>query len=149
MHSNLGVTYRGVTYRPTYVDEVLHPHAVQMYQTVGNNLLFQQANASIAAIWQGTVCKLVMSSPLTGLPGPDTSLIGHPWDILGQRVHERIPSQLPHFPYLNTSWLKNGNAFHEGWGYNPRLLLSMSTSLIECFNKDGGHTRYNLQYIHL
>ena len=103
-----------------YVDEVLHPHYLQIYQTVGNNLLFQQANASIAAIWQGTVCKLIMSYPLTGLLGPDPSLISHPWDILGQRVHEPIPSQLPHFPNLNTSWLKNGNAFHEGVGLQPK-----------------------------
>ena len=46
------------------VDEVLHPYVLQIYQTVGNNFLFQQDNASIPAIWQGTVCKLVMSYPL-------------------------------------------------------------------------------------
>ena len=47
-----------------YVDESLHPHVLQIYQTVGNIFYFQQDNASIPAIWQGTVCKLVMSYPL-------------------------------------------------------------------------------------
>ena len=47
-----------------YVDEVLYPHVLQIYQTDGNNFLFQQDNSSIPAIWQGTVCKLVMSYPL-------------------------------------------------------------------------------------
>ena len=75
--------------------------------------------------------------PLTGLPGSDPSLIGHPWDILGRRIHDRIPSQLPHFPNLNTSWLNNDNVFQEGIGYNPWLLLSMHTSLIECIHKVG------------
>ena len=31
-------------------------------------------------------------SPLTGLPGPDPSLISHPCDILGRRIHNCIPS---------------------------------------------------------
>ena len=35
---------------------------------------------------------------LTGLPGPDPSLMGHPLDILGWQVQDGIPSQLPHFP---------------------------------------------------
>ena len=47
-----------------YADEILHPHVLQIYQTVGNNFLFQQDIATISAIWQGTVCKLVMSYPL-------------------------------------------------------------------------------------
>ena len=47
-----------------YVDEVLHPHVMQIYQTVGNNFRFQEDNSSIPAIWQGNVCRLVMSNPL-------------------------------------------------------------------------------------
>ena len=31
-------------------------------------------------------------TPLTGLPAPDPSPIGHPWDILGRLVHDGIPS---------------------------------------------------------
>ena len=46
-----------------YVGEVLHPHVLQIYQTVGKKVLFQQDNASIPAIWQGAVCKLVISYP--------------------------------------------------------------------------------------
>ena len=88
-------------------------------------------------------------TPLTGFLGPDPSPIGHPWDILGRRIHGHIPSQLPHFPNFNTSWLNNGKVFHEGWGINPKLLLSMRKSLIECIHKGGGHTRYVLQYTNL
>ena len=86
---------------------------------------------------------------LSGLPGPDPSPIGHPLDILGRRIRDRTPSQMPHFPNSNTSWLSYGNVFHEGVGYNPRLLLSILKSLIECIHEGGGHARYDLQYINL
>ena len=90
-------------------------------------------------------------TPLTGLLGPDPSPspMGHPWDILDRRIHDRIHSQLPYFPNLNTSWLNDGNVFHEVVGYKPWLLLSMRKSLIEYIHKGGGHTRYDLQYINL
>ena len=88
-------------------------------------------------------------TPLTGILGPDPSPIGHPWDILVLRVHDRIHPQLPHFPNLKTSWLNNGNVFHKGVGYNPRLLLSMHKRLIECIYKGGGHTTDDIQYINL
>ena len=42
---------------------------------------------------------------LTGASGLDPYPIGHPWDILGRWVHGPIPSQLPHFLNLSTSWL--------------------------------------------
>ena len=45
----------------SYVYEVLHPHVLQIYQTVKSIFFFQQDNASIPAIWQGTVCSLVIS----------------------------------------------------------------------------------------
>ena len=42
-------------------------------------------------------------------------------DYLGWLVHDRIPSQLPHFPNWNTSWLNDDNAFHKGrGGVQPR-----------------------------
>ena len=68
-----------------------------------------------------------------------------------ERVLDGIPSQLPHFPNLNTSWLNNGNVFHNVGGVqaNAGLLLSMRKQLIECIHKGGGHTRYDLQYINL
>ena len=86
---------------------------------------------------------------MTGLPVPDPSLMGHPWDNLGRWIHDRIHSQLPNFPNSNTSCLNNGIVFHQRVGYNPRLLLSMHKSIIECIHKGGGHTRYVLQYINL
>ena len=56
--------YTGTLTCQHFVDQVLHPHVLQIYQTVICNFLFQQDNANIPAIWQGTVCKLVMSYPL-------------------------------------------------------------------------------------
>ena len=47
-----------------YLDEVFYPHVLQIYQTLGSNYFFQQDNVSMPAIWQGTVCKLLMSYPL-------------------------------------------------------------------------------------
>ena len=82
-----------------------------------------------------------MSYPLTGLSVPDPTSIDHPRDTLGQRMHDRIPYQLPLFPFLKTSWVNSGDAFHEagggGMGYNPMLLLSMRKSLVECIHKGG------------
>ena len=97
------------------------------------------------AYLQGTVW-WSCHTPLTGLLGADPSMISHPRDILGRRIHDFIPSQLPHFLNPNTiaSWLINGNVFHKGVGYNPRLLSSMRKSLIECIHKGGGHTIYKL-----
>ena len=91
-------------------------------------------------------------TPLTGLPGINSSHFDHPWDILGRWVHDRIPSKLPHFPNWNTSWLDNGNAFHMGVQPPPpppRLLLSMRERPMECSHKGVGHPRYDLQYTHL
>ena len=56
---------------------------------------------------------------LTGLPGPDPSPIGHPLNIVGWRIHDRIPFQQPHFPNLNSNWLNIDNVFHKGVGIQP------------------------------
>ena len=46
---------RGTLIGQLYVDEVLHPHALPIYPTVGNMFLYQKENASTKpAIWQGT-----------------------------------------------------------------------------------------------
>ena len=133
-----------------YVDEVLPLHVLQIYQTVGNSFLFQQDNASIPTIWQGLFASWSCHTPLTGVPGPDPSPIGHPLDILGQRVHDHTPFQLPHFPKLNTTWLRTMAMYStRGWGRNPRLLLNMLKRLIDYINKVGGNTRYDIQYINL
>ena len=55
-----------------YVEEVLHQHVLQIYQTVGINFLFQQDTASIPVTWQGTICKLVMSYSLDWRSGSDS-----------------------------------------------------------------------------
>ena len=88
-------------------------------------------------------------TPLTGLPGPDPSPISHPFDILGWRIHDRIPFQLQLFPNLNSNWLRIDNVFQEGVGVQSQAPLNMFKSLIECIHKGGGHTRYDFQYINL
>ena len=89
-------------------------------------------------------------TPLTGLPGSEQSPIDHPLYNLGWWVHDRIPSQPPHFPNRKTSWLNGGNAFHKAWvGYNPRLLLSRRKRLIKYIHKGGGHINPDLKYINL
>ena len=107
------IVIRGSLTGQRYVDEVLRPHVLQIYQTVGNNFLFQQDKASIPAIWQG-------------------------------------------YPFLGATFLEFEHRLVEQWqcipqgeGYNPRLLLSMRKSLIECIHKGGGHTKYDLQYTNL
>ena len=37
-----------------------------------------------------------------------------------RRIHDHIPSQLPYFPNLNTTWLNNGNVFHDGVEVQPQ-----------------------------
>ena len=86
-------------------------------------------------------------TPLTGVSGPHPYPIGH--HGIFYIAHDPIPSQLLHFPHLNTSWLTNGRVFNKEWGYNPRLLLSMRKRNIESIHKGGGHKRYDLQYINL
>ena len=101
-----------------YVDEVLHPHILQIYQTVENRkkrfsssktLVYLQYGKELFASW-------LCHTPLTGLLCRNSSLISHPCDILGWRIHDRIPSLLPHFTNLNTIWLNNDNVSHEGGG---------------------------------
>ena len=135
------IVIRGSLTGQRYVDEVLHPHVLQIYLTVGNNFLFQYGKELFAS-WS-------CHTPLTGLQGPDPSQISHRCDILGRRIHDPIPSQLPNFPDLNTSWLNNDNVFHKGWGVQPQTSFKHAQRLIECIHKGGGHTRYDLQYINL
>ena len=87
-------------------------------------------------------------------PTPDPSPIDHPWDIVGRRVYDRIPSKLPHFPNWNTSWLNKGNAFHKrrvGLVVQPHASFkpAQKPHRIECIHKGGVHTKHDLQYIHL
>ena len=103
-------------------------------------LAYLQYGKELLACWS-------CHTPLTGLQGPDLSPIDHPWDIIGQRIHYCFPSQPLHFLNSNTIWLNNGNAFHKGVGYNPRLLSNMRKRRIECIHKGGGHTIYDFQEI--
>ena len=85
---------------------------------------------------------------LTGLPGPDPSQIGHPWDILGRWIHGRFISRLPHFQNLTTNWLNNGNVFHEGW-VQHQAPFKHEEKTHRMHHKGGGHTKYDLQYTNL
>ena len=104
-------------------------------------------------IWQGTICKLVMSYPILAFKILILFHLTTPGIFETGMYMTCILFQLPHHPNWDASWLNNGNTFHrEGGGYKciPRLLLSMRKRLIECINKGGGHERrYDLQYINL
>ena len=113
------IVIRGSLTCQRYVDEVLHTHIMQIYQTVG---IFFSSSKTISAYLQydkELFANWSCHTPLTGLLRPDSSPISHPWDILGRRIYDRISSQLPHFPKSNTSWMNNCNVFHEGWGTTP------------------------------
>ena len=143
------IVIRGSLTDQRYVDEVLHPHVLQMYQTGGNNFSSSQTVPVYLQFGKELFASWSWHTTLTGLSGPDPSPISHPWDILGLWIHDCISLQLPHFPNLNTSWLNSGNVFHKGVGYNPRLLKSKCKNLIECIYKGGCHTRYGLHCINL
>ena len=117
--------------------------SIRMFETIFSSSKTMQAYLIMAReMFASWPCH----TQLTSLPGPNPSLIDHPWDNLDWWVHDCIPSQPPHFPDWNTI----GNASHMGWGrYIPRLLLSMRKRLIECILKGCSHTRYELQYITL
>ena len=85
---------------------------------------------------------------LTGLQNPHTFPIDHHWDIRNLRFHDLYSFPAATLPKRNASWLNSGNAFHRGWGYKyiHGLLLSVRKMLIECIDKDGGHTN-DLKYI--
>ena len=68
-----------------FVDEDLHPHVELIYQTAGNNLLFQQVNAPPPICnTQGTVCKLGKSTLEAGHPDPLIYTMKHLCDIQGR-----------------------------------------------------------------
>ena len=105
----------GVTYRPTPCRWSPSPTCLQVNQTVGNNFLFQQDNASIPAICQRTVCKLVISYPLDWPSGS--------WSISDRPPLGNYRAADTCFPNLNSSWLNNGNVFHEGGGVTTQCFF--------------------------
>ena len=74
------------------VDEVLHPHVLQIYQTVENIFSSNKTMPAYLQYAKELFASWSFYAPLTNLPGSDPSLIGHPWDILGPPIHDRIPS---------------------------------------------------------
>ena len=94
-----------------YLDEVLHPHALPIYQTVWNNFLFQLDNAPIPAIWQGTV----LQAGQTGLPDPDPSPVDHLWDNRDLLVHGLYP-----FPAATLPITRIGTPLGEQWKRYPQ-----------------------------
>ena len=99
--------------RQRYLDEGLHPYVLQIYQTVWNNFLVQQDNASIPAIWQGTVCKLVMSYPLD-LPSGSRSIFDRP--PLG---YSR-PTDICSYPFPAATFPEFKHYLVEQWQCVPR-----------------------------
>ena len=74
-----------------------------------------------------------------GLLDPLTSPIEHVWDILGQRVRQRVPRP--------RTLQALGAALQEEWRRIPqlqtaRLIRSMSRRCVARIDATGGHTRY-------
>ena len=70
---------------------------------------------------------------------PDLSPIEHVWDILGQRVRQRVPRP--------RTLQALGAALQEEWRRIPqlqiaRLVRSMRRRCVACIDATGGHTRY-------
>ena len=113
------------------VGEFLHPHALQIYQNVGNNLLFQQDNASTHTFNMARSCLHASHINTLGWPSRSSDL---PQVILGRLQY---PFPLPHYPYWNAGCLNNGKAVHRLFS------ISMRNKIKECINKGSGHhTRY-------
>ena len=77
-------------------------------------------------------------TPLAGLPDPDPSPINHLWDNPDCGYMTRIPSLI--FVLFLTFPLVYYKCI-------PRLLVSLCKRLIECINKGGSQTSYDLQYM--
>ena len=117
MVSSICIVIRGSLTGQRYVDEVLHPHVLPLYWTVGTIFLFQQDNAPIPAIWQGTICKLAMAYPLDWPSGIQIHLQSTTPGIIETVMYRTcIPPQLPHYQNWIASWFHNGNAFHRRVG---------------------------------
>ena len=138
LHSNAGVTYRPTLRINSFTHMSNKTRLLETIFSFSKTIpAYLQYGKELFAGWS-------CHTHLTGLPGPDQSLVSHPWDILGRPIHDSIPSQLPHFPNLNTSWLNNGNASLEGVGVRLKASLSMRKSLVECIHKGDGHTMYKI-----
>ena len=97
------IVFRGSLTCQRYVDEIFRPHVLQIYLTVGNNVLFQQDISSTPAIWQGTVCRLGISYPLDWPSGARPITNRPPPGYSRRRIYDLTPSKLPYFPTSNTS----------------------------------------------
>ena len=80
------------------MDEVLHPHVISIYQTVGNSL-FQQNNTRPPYLQYGTYLQYVkeLFAIQSGQHlnwssrSPDISPIQHLWDIIVSEYDQEIP----------------------------------------------------------
>ena len=84
-------------------------------------------------------CSRTMWIISIGLLDPLTSPIEHVWDILGQRVRQRVPRP--------RTLQALGAALQEEWRRIPqlqiaRLIRSMRRRCVACIDATGGHTRY-------
>ena len=122
-----------------YINEVLQPAVlcfVQQHHVVlhDDNARPHRARIEQQSLQQNNVDQLDWPARSPGL-----SPIEHVWEILGQRVRQRVPR-------LRTLQAL-GAAFQEEWRRIPqlqitRLIRSMRRRCVACIDATGGHMRY-------
>ena len=122
-----------------YINEVLQPVVLPFVQQ--HHVVLQDVNARPhrARIVQQFLQQNNVDHLNWPTRSPDLSPIEHVWDILGQRVRQRVP------------WPRTlqalGAALQEEWRRIPQLQIarhirSMSRRCVSCIDATGGHTRY-------
>ena len=122
-----------------YINEVLQPVVLPFVQQ--HHVVLQDDNARPhrARIVQQFLQQNNVDHLEWPARSPDLSPIGHVWDILSQRVRQRVPRPRT-LQALDA-------ALQEEWRRIPqlqiaRLIRSMRRRFVACIDAKGGHTRY-------
>ena len=122
-----------------YINEVLQPVVLSFVQQ--HHVVLQDDNARPhrARIVQQFLQQYIVDHLEWPDRSPDLSPIEHVWDILGQRVRQRVPRP--------RTLQALGAALQEEWRRIPllqiaRLIRSMRRRCVACIDATGGHTRY-------
>ena len=120
-----------------YINEVLQPVVLPFVQQ--HHVVLQDDNAR--PLWARTVQQFLQQNNVDHLDwparSPDLSPIEHAWDILGQRVRQRVPRP--------RTLQALGAALQEERTWIPqlqiaRLIRSMRHRCVACIDATGGHT---------
>ena len=122
-----------------YINEVLQPVVLPFVQQ--HHVVLQDDNARPhrARIVQQFLQQNNVDHLDWPARSPDLSPIEHVWDILGQRVRQRVPRP--------RTLQALGAALQEEWRRIPqlqiaRLIRSMRRRCVACIDATGGHTRH-------